>query len=203
MSNTEFPGQGESVSAGFDNEPQRDPRHDLQHDAQRKAGVEWQGGMWGLAVLSIAALLSYGYYLQYVEYLDPCPLCITQRFFYFLFAACGVVALLLLGSRFWQRLLAFLAALAAIGGIITAGRQVWLQHLPADKVPECGPGLQFWLENMPYLQTLQLLFKGDGNCAEVDWRFLGFSIAEWSLGWFVLGLILAIWLFACKTRIPK
>ena len=56
-------------------------------------------------------------------------------------------------------------------------------------MPECGPGLQYWLENMPLLQTLSLLFKGDGNCAEVVWTFLGFSMGEWSLAWFVLFLV--------------
>ena len=80
-------------------------------------------------------------------------------------------------------------SLCAIGGISTAGRQVWLQHLPPEQVPECGLGLQYWLENEPVFKTLSLLFKGDGNCAEVHWRFLSLSMGEWSLVWF-LGLLL-------------
>jgi len=152
--------------------------------------------VWVLSFLAVASLLGYGYYLQYVEYLDPCPLCITQRLFYMLIGAVSIIALLCFKFPGVQRFLAGLFALSAVGGIITAGRQVWLQHLPKDQVPECGLGLQYWLENEPFLQPLTLLFKGDGNCAEVQWTFLGFSIGEWSLAWFVgffiLGIVLMV-----------
>lgn len=147
--------------------------------------------VWLAVFLSITGLLSYGYYLQYVKYLDPCPLCMTQRFFYYCIAIAALVGVVAIRSWVAQRIVALLALASAIGGIVTAGRQVWLQHLPADQVPACGPGLEFWLENMPFMRTLELLFKGDGNCAEVHWRFLGLSIAEWSLGWFILFAIIA------------
>jgi len=130
-----------------------------------------------------------GYYLQYVEYLDPCPLCITQRLFYYAIGLCALIGAFVYRRAVARRIFASLIVLSAMGGIATAGRQVWLQHLPPEKVPECGPGLQYWLENEPMLQTLSLLFKGDGNCAEVYWRFLGFSIGEWSLAWFIAFLL--------------
>jgi disulfide bond formation protein DsbB len=79
-----------------------------------------------------------------------------------------------------------IAILFALGGAATATRQVWLQHLPADKVPQCGPDLGFMLENFPLSQTLQKLVAGSGECAAVDWTFLRLSIAEWSLAWFGL-----------------
>ena len=63
----------------------------------------------------------------------------------------------------------------------TASRQVWLQHLPEDKVPQCGPDLYFMIENFPLGRTLRTLIEGTGECAKVDWTFLGLSIAEWSL----------------------
>ena len=115
----------------------------------------------------------------------------------------GTVSLVaILSYRFAgvHRWFALLFSLSAIGGIVTAGRQVWLQHLPKDQVPECGPGLQYWLENEPFFRTLSLLFKGDGNCAEVHWRFLGLSIGEWSLGWFLGLLFLGLWLFVRLGR---
>ncbi len=160
-----------------------------------------RGLLWLAALLSVIGLMSYAIYAEKVLYLDPCPLCITQRMFYIgigLFAAIG-----LFSSRVgWlQRLSAGLMAACAIGGIVTAGRQVWLQHLPKDQVPECGPGLQYWLENEPWLQTLSLLFKGDGNCAEVVWTFMGFSMGEWSLAWFVGLLLIALTLFFTRRRI--
>lgn len=161
-----------------------------------QSGVKWP--VWLLIFLACACLLGYGYYLQYVEYLDPCPLCITQRLFYY---GIGIMAILAsVSSRGMQRLFAFLMMLSSIGGIATAGRQVWLQHLPKDQVPECGPGLQYWLENNPWFETLSLLFKGDGNCAEVQWRFLGFSIGEWSLAWFVGFLFLSLYLIVRISR---
>ena len=79
-----------------------------------------------------------------------------------------------------------LCGLAALIGSAIAGRQVWLQHLPEDRVPECGPGLDFMLEVYPLFDTIKLALRGSGECASVDWTFLGASIAEWSLLWFVI-----------------
>lgn len=157
---------------------------------------------WALIALALlpAGLLGYGYYLQYVEYLDPCPLCMTQRFFYYLVGGFSILGLFGLGKRFWQKFVAIVIALSAVGGLITAGRQIWLQHLPADKVPECGTGLEYWLANKPFVETLGLLFKGDGNCAEIQWRFLGFSIADWSFFWFSVIFLTAVWLLFCKFQ---
>jgi len=156
--------------------------------------------IWLLVLLAVAGLLSYGYYLQYVKYLIPCPLCMTQRFFYYCIGITAVIGMVGNGGWKGMRFAAVLAFLSTIGGLITAGRQVWLQHLPADEVPACGPGLMFWIDNMPWLKTLELLFKGDGNCAEVHWRFLGLSIAEWSLVWFVIFALIALRiLFTRKT----
>jgi disulfide bond formation protein DsbB len=155
--------------------------------------------LWISVSLVVACLLGYGYYLQYVEYLDPCPLCMTQRFFYYCLGICGIIGFLAYRSWTGQRWVAFFAFTSAVGGIVTAGRQVWMQHLPSDQVPACGPGLMYWLENMPWLKTLELLFKGDGNCAEVNWRFLGLSIGEWSLAWFVLFALVAL----CVLFTPK
>ena len=160
------------------------------------------GLIWLGVFLIVAYLLGYGYYLQYVEYLDPCPLCMTQRFFYYGIGISALIGLFLHRSWAGMRIASFLMFLATIGGLVTAGRQVWMQHLPADQVPACGPGLAFWLDNMPWMQTLQLLFKGDGNCAEVHWRFLGLSIAEWSLIWFLIFAVVALRiLFTRKSRV--
>ena len=148
--------------------------------------------MWLGALLSIVGLMSYAIYAERVLYLDPCPLCITQRLFYVLIGVFALIGLLFIHRRRVQQSAAVMMALSAVGGITTAGRQVWLQHLPPEKVPECGPGLSYWMENEPWLRTLSLLFKGDGNCAEVNWTFLGFSMGEWSLAWFAALLLLAL-----------
>ena len=90
--------------------------------------------------------------------------------------------------------------LFAAAGAATAGRQVWLQHLPADKIPQCGPDLFFMLENLPLSRTLEKLFRGSGECAAVDWKFLGLSIAGWALVWFIALAVYAAWLAARRWR---
>jgi disulfide bond formation protein DsbB len=133
-----------------------------------------------LGALVCALLLGFGYYLQYVQGLDPCPLCLVQRGFFY-----AVLALFAIAALHPLRFYAGLAAFFALGGAAAAGRQVWLQHLPPDKVPQCGPDLFFMIENFPLSRTLRTLVAGTGECAVVDWTFLGLSIAEWSLAWFV------------------
>lgn len=141
-----------------------------------------------LVLASTIGLMGYALYTQYFEYLEPCPLCMTQRVFYVLV---GLFALIALIHTRGHRIYAVLGTLSAIGGASVAGRQVWLQHLPADRVPACGPSLQYMLEMFPLGKTLEALLSGDGNCAEIDWTFLGFSMAEWSLVCFI-GLIVVL-----------
>jgi disulfide bond formation protein DsbB len=147
-----------------------------------------------LGALVCALLLGFGYFLQYVQGLDPCPLCLVQRgFFYAVLAVC-VVGAIHAPSGWGRRAYGILAALFAAGGAAIASRQVWLQHLPADKVPQCGPDLFFMLENLPLATTLRKLISGTGECAKVDWTFLGLSIAEWSLAWFAALFAYAAWI---------
>ena len=83
---------------------------------------------------------------------------------------------------------------------MVAGRHVWLEHLPKDQVPSCGPGLDFILDSFPLTKALPLIFKGSGECADVVWRFLGLSISEWALIWFVLFLLTGLSLALRKRR---
>jgi protein dithiol:quinone oxidoreductase len=147
----------------------------------------------GLGALVCIALLGYAYYLQYVRGLEPCPLCMVQRGFFYAVMALFVVAALHGPRRWGGTLYAALITLFALGGAATAARQVWLQHLPADKVPQCGPDLFFMLENFPLGRTLEKLFYGSGECAKVDWTFLSLSIAGWSLAWFIVLALYAWW----------
>lgn len=138
-----------------------------------------------LIAAAVAALLGYALYTQYVDGLDPCPLCITQRGFYLLAALFALAAAIQHPGRTGRIVYSALIALSALGGAAVAGRQVWLQHLPPDQVPACGPSLEYMLEQFPLAETLSVLFRGDGNCAEVVWQFLGLSMPEWSLLCFI------------------
>ena len=152
-----------------------------------------------LPVLASVLLLAFGFYLQYGQGLEPCPLCLVQRGFFMAVAVVCAVAALHGPGRRASLFYGLLGALFALGGAAVAARQVWLQHLPPDKVPQCGPDLFFMMENLPAARTLQLLFRGSGQCAEVHWTFLGLSIAEWSLLWFLGFAALAV-LLALKKR---
>ena len=142
--------------------------------------------LFGFAVC--ATLLAYAVFAQYGQMFEPCPLCIFQRV---AMAAVGVIGLLAAlhnprgrAGRIVWGLLAFLAA--AIGAGIAA-RHVWIQHLPADQVPACGPGLSYMLESMPsWLAVVKKVLAGSGECAEVNWTLFGFSMPEWTLLCFVL-----------------
>jgi len=113
----------------------------------------------------------------------------TQRFFYLLIGIFCFIGLF--HQRF--RLYGSLGAIASLGGIASAGRQVWLQHLPPEQVPACGPSLQYMLETFPLSDTLRTLVTGDGNCAEVLWQLFGFSMPEWSLACFLGLLAVCVW----------
>ncbi len=136
--------------------------------------------------LACAVLIGYALYTQFYGGLLPCPLCIFQRV---AFAAVGLV--FLVGglhapvAAAGRRIYGVLGALAAAVGAAVAGNHVRLQHLPPSEVPACGPGLDYMLEAMPLSGVVRKVMTGSGECAEVDWSFLGLSMPSWSLIWFV------------------
>lgn len=147
----------------------------------------------GFGALACGGLLGYALYAQHGLGLDPCPLCVFQR-----------VAVLALGFVFLAayahnprlpiaRIYGGLAVVAAGAGIAFAWRQLWLQSLPADQVPECGPGLEFIMDVFPLWEALTMVFKGSGDCAKVDWTFLGLSMAGWVLISLASLAALALW----------
>lgn len=131
--------------------------------------------------LACAALMAYALYAQYGLGLEPCPLCIFQRV--------GVIALGIVfglaalhpagpvGRRVW----AVLVGLAALGAAGVAGRHLWLQSLPPERVPACGPGLEFMLEAFPLREVVEVVLSGSGECATVDWQLLGIAMPGWVL----------------------
>lgn len=134
-------------------------------------------------------LLVFGLYLEHYAGLEPCPLCIFQRMAYIAVGAVAFIAALFNPKKIFSIIFFAVIDLVALIGAIIAGRQVWLQHLPEDRVPECGPGLEYMLDVFPFMEALSMIFKGSGECAEVKWTFLGFSIAEWSLVMFIAIMI--------------
>lgn len=150
-----------------------------------------------LGAVVCGGLLGFALYLQYFRDLNPCPMCILQRMAYSAALVTFVIAAIH-GPKRWGRY-AYSAVLVLImgGGATVAARQVWLQHLPADQVPACGPGLDFMLRKFPLWDALGKIFAGSGECAEAGWRFLGLSIAEWSLFWLI---VLSGWAIYISVR---
>jgi len=136
--------------------------------------------------LVCAGLMGSALYLQYYEYQDPCPLCLLQRVVYIVLMALFLVAALHGPGRVGATVYGGLLFVVAAIGAVIATRHVWLQHLPKDRVPECGPGLEFMLRKFPLTQALEKVLTGSGECAEAGWTLLGLTIAGWSLVWFVL-----------------
>ncbi|MEM7469575.1 MAG: disulfide bond formation protein B [Pseudomonadota bacterium] len=157
--------------------------------------------IFGLCAVTAIALLGYGYYLQFYEHLDPCPMCIFQRICYFFLAIVAAAAAIHHARGIGHRVYSTLCLLVAGLGAGIAGRQTWLQHLPPDKVPECGPGLDFMLEMYPLGETIMKTLRGSGDCAVVDWQFLTLSIAEWSLVCFCGFVIVSLVLLCRKTKV--
>jgi disulfide bond formation protein DsbB len=146
-----------------------------------------------LGSLGCVFLLSMGAYFQFVQGLDPCPLCISQRIGIFL---TGLVFMVAVAHNPKEQKginrYAILGTLTALGGGSISTRHIWIQHLPPDQVPECKPALEYMLQNFPLIETVKLMLSGTGDCAKVDWTMLGFSMPAWTLVAFLMLASLSI-----------
>jgi protein dithiol:quinone oxidoreductase len=149
---------------------------------------------YGVTALVCLAMLVFGLYLQHGAGLDPCPMCIVQRYALILvLMGCSLASAFKRGAI--QSALGVLSLLLSGFGAFVAARQSWLQWFPPETV-SCGRDFYGMIETFPLQRVVPMIFKGSGDCTKVDWTFLGLSIANWSLVWFVfifvvLGLLLA------------
>ncbi|MEG2048375.1 MAG: disulfide bond formation protein B [Comamonas sp.] len=142
-----------------------------------------------LALISLAcvALLAFGMYLQHVQGLEPCPMCIVQRYALVLVAVCAGVASLR-GQKGWWMGWGVLALLVSGFGAFTAARQSWLQWYPPE-FASCGRDFYGMIENYSLSRSIPMIFRGSGDCTAIDWTFLGGSIANWSFVCFVAFMV--------------
>ena len=143
-----------------------------------------------LGALTCAALLAYAYYAQFVMRLEPCPLCIFQRLGVLAIGLTFLIAAAHDPAGWPRRLYAGLLALAAFATIGVALRQLYIQSLPPGSVPACGASLEFMLKVFPLTDVLVKVLTGSGECAKVDWRFLGLAMPAWVL---IAALCLGAW----------
>ena len=156
--------------------------------------------LFSLATVACTALILTALYMQYVLELEPCALCITQRIFIIAVGFVSLVAAIHNPGRLGIRLYSGICLLLAIIGGGFSARHVWLQNLPEDLAPACGPNLSYLVENFPLWEALSVLLQGDGNCADTLWTFLGLSIPGWTLIAFVALGLYFLWLIVKTTK---
>lgn len=159
--------------------------------------------MWyGLGALACFAFIGFAIFSQFQWGLQPCPLCIFQRIAFAVLGLVFAVGALHNPKNNGRWVYMGLAAVPALIGSLIAGRHVWLTHLPADQVPSCGPGLNFLMDAFPLWNVVKTVLTGSGECAKVDWAFLGLSMPAWSLLWFIV-LSCVVVVGACYKKSVK
>lgn len=137
-----------------------------------------------------AGLIGGALFLQYFMREDPCPLCMVQRVIFIVIGVLFVIAAAHNAGRIGRWIYSSLIVLTALGGVGVSSRHIWIQHLPKDQVPACGPGLDFMLQNFPMAEVWQELMHGSGECAVKGWTFLMLGLPEWALiNYLLLGVL--------------
>jgi disulfide bond formation protein DsbB len=151
-------------------------------------------GAFTLAAVVCASLIGFALYKQHVDGLEPCPLCIFQRFAFFGFLfVCIAAAVHAPRSVAGRRVYGIFAVIAAATGAGFAIRHLYLQSQPPDPLASCAPSLAYMWESLPMSNMLNKVFSGSADCTKVDWTLLGLSMPGWTLVWFSLFLLGALW----------
>ncbi len=150
--------------------------------------------VFGVVALACVAMLAFGMYLQHVVGLEPCPMCIVQRYALILVAISAALAGAI-DRKGLQITGAVLLLVFAVAGAYVAARQSWLQWYPPEVV-SCGRDFYGMIETFPLKRALPMIFRGGGDCSKIDWTFLGGTIANWSFlcfsGFAALGALM-VW----------
>jgi disulfide bond formation protein DsbB len=143
-----------------------------------------------IAVLTIG-MLGFGLYLQHVKGLEPCPLCVLQRYAFVLIALFALLAAFSPRPGKLGALFGGLTVLSAAAGTAIATWHTWLQLNPPPSY-SCGANFDYLISSLPLTESLPKIFRGSGDCTAIDWSFLGLSIPNWSLAWFLVFLVVGV-----------
>ena len=127
------------------------------------------------------AMLGYAYFEQHVEHLEPCPLCMFQRITVFALGVVFAIAAIHHPRRWGSYVYAFLIAVAALATVGVAARHVYVQSLPPGSIPACGAPLETLVRMFPLTEVIRKVLRAGGECAEINWTFLGLAMPSWVL----------------------
>lgn len=150
-----------------------------------------------LGFIKCFGLVGLALWIQTQYGLEPCPLCISQRI---VFMSLGVLFLLAALLPKYLKFQSLLQVLTALGGAGVAVRHWWIQAHKDEMIADCGVGFDYMFENFPLEKALTLVFKGTGDCAAIDWTFLGLTIPQMSLIAFICFGLYAIYLMKLNTK---
>ncbi len=167
------------------------------HVQGERKGGGWRGrqGRRRIALLGLLVCLgglATAYGLEFIAGMEPCPLCMLQRLALVGVGCAFLASALHAPGRVGGLVYGGLVGLSAGLGASVAGRHLWLQSLPPDQVPACGPGFDFLLSAFPLQEALSLILEGSGQCAEVE-KVFGVTLPAWTFGAFVLIAAVGMW----------
>ena len=145
------------------------------------------------AFLSIVGIFALALYLEYFKGVNPCPLCILQRVFLGALGITFFIGFVFAKTRLRSIMIGISSVVFSLCGALLAGRQAWIQYLPANQSADCGVSLQYMLHVLPIDQVVKKIFQGTAECSRVDWSFLSLSMAQWSLVSFIIFGIFSAW----------
>lgn len=144
-----------------------------------------------LGFLAITSLLGFAWYLQKYDGIMPCPLCVLQRLDFVLLGVVFFFGALLPLKQIGHFIIGSLSMLISLLGLMLAGRQIWLQHLPAQN-GDCGVSLNYLIQVLPPMEVIKKIFAGSAECSKTVWQFLHLSLAEWTFFWFGVFAVFSI-----------
>lgn len=153
---------------------------------------------YGALFLTTVLLLAFAYYLEYWQNINPCPLCLLQRFCFYALAVVFLVGFATQPKKKGHIVYALLIILLTLIGIAIASRQLYLQHLPPGSATGCVADITFLLQTFPLTQVLTQVFQGSAECAVSQWSFLHLDMAGWALVWYVIFIGFALSLLKRK-----
>jgi disulfide bond formation protein DsbB len=153
-----------------------------------------------LGFLASFGLVGIGLFIQQKYHLEPCPLCISQRIVFMKLGVLFLIAAIHNPAQLGRRIYGVLQVIVALAGAGIALRHIWVQNHVSEIMAECGVGFDYMFENFPLQKALQLVFKGTGDCAKIDWAMFGLTIPQLALIAFIGLAIYAVFLAVLKKN---